>query len=436
MNMAAMYKDLPRSERSKQPFHFQHQKTEEVPHKWYGAVQKSSYRSPPINLMNGESWFTLPDVNRMPFPKPGKKYAVVNMVADIVTEDGRRPPTSEMYGHHWLLYDQVGTGSGDNLGCGGSGTFVSNIFGAGAELRGVNYDYPNGYGYFSSEGESFFSANLHFINTIDLSAQHFQGEANPDGSALKACIECNWSPGNTGIACKKNSRGNFGCCIDGGRCLTNNMKNRTKTTYYLSYDVYWSTDLSAIKPARTGVIDTFGCGSLGNIEANKASKDHTCNDKICTGDITREIDIDGTLIWAYGHQHVGAINASLYHNGKYICTSVPHYGTDPANPVGNEKGYTTGFDLCLQGDGASGATAKTLKVQKGDKLRVTSLYNVEKVDARILPMPADGYHGGVMGLFYFRIATDGEAVDSYKCQDAKCVLAGGGVPLATCQAAC
>eukprot|EP00666_Eupelagonemidae_sp_cell4sb_P014438 gene14438-17539_t len=238
------------------------------------------------------------------------------MVADVVTADGRRPPTSEMYGHHWLLYDKVGTGSGDNLGCGGAGTFVSNIFGAGAELRGVDYTYPKGYGYYSSEGQGFFSANLHFINTVDLSAQHFQDSANPQGAAVKACIECNWSPGNTGIACSKNSRGSFGCCIDGGRCLANDMKNKTKTTYYLQYD-----------PARTGVIDTFSCGNLGNIEAGKQSKDHTCDDKVCNGHVERTVDIDGTLIWAYGHQHVGAINASLYPNGKYVCTSTPHYGT-------------------------------------------------------------------------------------------------------------
>eukprot|EP00665_Eupelagonemidae_sp_cell47_P003168 gene3168-3063_t len=90
--MSEMYKGLPRSERSKQPFHFQHHRSETVPHRWYGEVQKDTYKSPPINLMNGEAWFTLPDVNRMPFPKPGKKYAVIDMVADVVTEDGRRPP--------------------------------------------------------------------------------------------------------------------------------------------------------------------------------------------------------------------------------------------------------------------------------------------------------------------------------------------------------
>merc|ERR1719456_430325 len=98
--MTAMYQELEEkgllTERSKTPFHFKEVKTETVPHEHYGAVQKTRYRSPPINLMNGEAWFTLPTVNRMPMPK-ASKFAIVNMIADIVTEDGRRPPTSEMY---------------------------------------------------------------------------------------------------------------------------------------------------------------------------------------------------------------------------------------------------------------------------------------------------------------------------------------------------
>lgn len=180
------------------------------------------------------------------------------------------------------------------------------------------------------------------------------------------------------------------------------------------------------------------------------------------------------MLWAYCHQHVGAINASLYHNGEYVCTSYPHYVTDPKNPIGNEQGYTTGFDLCMMADGTGGAKRKSLVLKKGDKLKVESLYNVEKVDPRILPMPADGFHGGVMGLFYFRVATDGtlppapgpagqnyicsvqqgcvasaSGLDKasceadckapttlYMCTDDKCIASGSGVSKATCEAAC
>ena len=41
------------TERSKQPFHFQHRNTVEVPHDYYGSVQKSTFRSPVIKLKSG-----------------------------------------------------------------------------------------------------------------------------------------------------------------------------------------------------------------------------------------------------------------------------------------------------------------------------------------------------------------------------------------------
>ena len=51
----------------------------------------------------------------------------------------------------------------------------------------------------------------------------------------------------------------------------------------------------------------------------------------------------GKLMWGYLHQHTGAINGTLSLNGKPVCTSSAIYGTDPANPPGNEKGYVVNF---------------------------------------------------------------------------------------------
>eukprot|EP00666_Eupelagonemidae_sp_cell4sb_P014725 gene14725-12527_t len=48
------------------------------------------------------------------------------------------------------------------------------------------------------------------------------------------------------------------------------------------------------------------------------TKSHTCDDKVCVGEVERTIDKSGEIIWMYGHQHVGAINGSLYHNGEYM----------------------------------------------------------------------------------------------------------------------
>jgi hypothetical protein len=56
------------------------------------------------------------------------------------------------------------------------------------------------------------------------------------------------------------------------------------------------------------------------------------------------------MLWGYVHQHVGALNGTLKVNGKPICTSKPIYGTDPAKPAGNEKGYVVNFTRCIDND--------------------------------------------------------------------------------------
>lgn len=99
----------------------------------------------------------------------------------------------------------------------------------------------------------------------------------------------------------------------------------------------------------------------------------------------------------------------------------------------------------MMADGTGGAKRKTLALKKGDKLKVESVYNVEKVDPRILPMPADGFHGGVMGLFYFRVAIDGLAPSeppspggqNYICTNAgTCSPSASGFDKATCEEDC
>lgn len=227
----------------------------------------------------------------------------------------------------------------------------------------------------------------------------------------------------------------FSCCRQGSRCLTNNMDDKSKKTYHLTYNITWITNLTQVKPLQYGVVDTWSCGSLGNIKQNMNSGTHKCDDKICVGEVERTVDKTGEIIWMYGHSHVGAINGSVFLNGQYICSSYAHYGNDTSNPIGNEAGYIKGFDVCMHKDLRQGAKVRSLQVKKGDKIKVQQLYNVHKGtngDPRTYPLPADGMHGGLMGLFYFFIS-----VDSYKCEKSQCVpVTHGGVALETCQAAC
>ena len=66
-----------------------------------------------------------------------------------------------LYSHHWLVYDKLIGGNGYDMGCGGHDNFVSNVYGAGGEMRGIDYAYPDGYGYISKSGKQHWSANIY-----------------------------------------------------------------------------------------------------------------------------------------------------------------------------------------------------------------------------------------------------------------------------------
>merc|ERR1711924_161461 len=90
------------------PFTAYHVSTSPVEHPLYDDAVVASYYSDDISLMKGEAWFTLPDVNRLPMPNPGVPWAVLAAKYDIVHSDTGVPvPLSEMYSHHWLVYDQL-----------------------------------------------------------------------------------------------------------------------------------------------------------------------------------------------------------------------------------------------------------------------------------------------------------------------------------------
>ena len=103
---------------------------------------------------------------------------------------------------------------------------------------------------------------------------------------------------------------------------------------------------------------------------------------------------DGDIIYGIGHQHIGALNISLYIDNDLKCTNVPKYGTQPGI-AGNEKGYVVAIPPCEFKN-------NKLHVKKGQKLTVTSLYNVDPNDDR--GIGPGGSHGGVMSLFYLGIA--------------------------------
>jgi hypothetical protein len=141
----------------------------------------------------------------------------------------------------------------------------------------------------------------------------------------------------------------------------NNPLDVSKKDYRLNYDVRWSRNLTSVASLQTGLLDISG----GRIEWNirdrallppvpgwlpTYSVNQTCTDTECT--TSRLIDVGtqptfagrtdticaGQLLSGYMHMHIGAINASLHHNGRPVCMSFPKYGDDPNNAAGNELG--------------------------------------------------------------------------------------------------
>jgi len=411
-----------------EPFVFEHEaSTFEEHHLYPSGVTKSHYVSPTFTLETGEAWFSLPDVTTLKMPQPGKPYAVIAVQYDIVEKGTKRSvPLNEMYSHHWLVYDRLVGSDGFNVGCGGPDTWVSNIYGAGGEMRGVHYVYPEGFGHVIP-GNRHWSANMHFIRTEDLSTKGFDGSI---GAATKSCIECEYAPGK-GASCVPGLGGSgiFGCCFDGCRCPVNNPKDKTTKGYQLVYNITWTTDIEIVKPVKTYVIDVFDCGILENLKANRKTHTTTCDDKLCISKVTRKMPTSGTIHWAYTHQHNGATNATLAINGVPTCTSLPHIGHDAQEKPGDEKGYLVGFRMCVDPD-----LDKPIKIKKGDELTVTSIASVDPADTRYLPIPG-GDHTGFMGLFYF-FFHEGDDADTYSCVSGRCVPDAAGVPLETCKAAC
>merc|ERR1711959_343110 len=125
------------------------------------------------------------------------------------------------------------------------------------------------------------------------------------------------------------------------------------------------------------------------------------------------------MLWSYLHQHIGGLNGTMFINDKPICTSAPIHGTDPTNPPGNEKGYVVNFTRCIDSDNLHNA----VRLEKGDKITVTALYDVDPKSTRALPFPG-GKHGGVMGLFFFVIDCDpGSMTKEFVCNDNQCLRA-------------
>jgi hypothetical protein len=397
-------------------------------------VQTTTYTSPPMAIQTGGSFFAFPINTRVPWPKGN--YTIMKTDFKIIDDltNASDVPLSEVYMHHWLIGAAIVFPNADLLGpCEGS-----LFYGAGAELRGMSYAYPEGYGMKRIDASGECSANLHLLRTQDLNTS-WDGLNDPKGNkyaAVKNCVECGYAPGRAS-ECKPINDGTFGCCFSDSRCPVNNPKDISTKTYHLQYEVQWTRDLTKLKHLTTGFVDIRNILTITewNVAPNMKSHPHPfipsgnqkCNATVCVDSnywIVGERAgagahlCPGRMLWSYTHMHTGAISSTMRIDGVPHCQTLPVYGTDPKNPPGNEKGYVVSFKPCVDNQ----TKGNGVHLKKGQRIDVDAVYDVDPISTRSAPLPS-GKHGGVMALFYYYMDCDpGSTEEEFVCRNKQCIL--------------
>lgn len=315
---------------------------------------------------------------------PTGKYAVLGFRGEVVGDANNSVPLSQVYDHHWILEDRYH----QNVLCPNGPQYV---FGIGAESRHTPANFPDGFGYIVEPNDEF-GGNIHLLHTVDL-------EGDSAAAAAKLCNECYYAP-NKGPECTPAMNGTFQCC--GDRCYSGVCKCPTKpgtkmvpTNFYLRYTVNFTRDTQKVAPIGIGTWTTPNCATFYGVQRNDENPESRSETSFV-------VEASGELIYAIGHQHVGAINISLFKNGEPACTSYPTYGSE-LGVAGNEKGYLIQMSECLNKQ-----KGKSLKLQKGDHVSVVAYYWVGSEDPRIAPLPG-GTHLNVMAYMYTAYTLDGPA---------------------------
>lgn len=320
-----------------------------------------TFRSPAVPLRSGQIANT--DQSKTSLEFITEPVAVHHFSSRVVDEDGTDVPLSELYVHHWLIYNSTSSNGGV---CGG----LANIWGIGAELRGDNYTYPPPHAIVTT-GEEKWTANLHFIRTT-----------NTNVADRQDCIECRCPDSDPPL----HPHGAVYCCKDRSQCY--GMENATimdTKNYYLEYTVGYlpiTKDTVALTVYSFDVTSTTttDCQIQYDVPLLQEGEDHTV-----TSTSIAPTDMNVTFVEV--HQHIGGHTFSVEHyRGSQklgdLCTAEPQYAVD-----GVDKGYLIAIPTCLFPEGP-------VVVKKGDGLVLTSVYTSRGLAGGV------GYHQGVMGLVF------------------------------------
>ncbi|MCO5562642.1 hypothetical protein L7F22_016270 [Adiantum nelumboides] len=348
-----------------------------------GEVKSATFRSPSFTLAPGEVQ------NTFYFGSSFVKghIGIKAFDAEVVDEDGNSVPLSEVYMHHWVVYNYLNTSSnvtilGNDGVCPGN---LSQLYGLGSETRLTSTWLPGPYavevGQYDNEEWLF---NVHAIDT--------RGTVDPFG-----CLECrcdlyNVTTQQDGQPLRDGYQGGLFCCYDGVHCQLKDGYVGDNRTYYLKYTVHYLDWDDSILPVKIYIFDSTYDNAVCKVEYDVPScSSQNLGISECTHiqESVMEVPIGGEVIYGVSHQHTGGIGATLYgQDGREICTSVPLYGN--GTEVGNEAGYIVGMTTCYPKPGS-------VQVMSGERLQMVSNYSRATS------------HTGVMGLGYIAVYPHTEA---------------------------
>jgi len=390
-------------------------------------------------LYDGENIFTY--ARKELIPNLDFDYAVlgVSSARNVNRDTGEAVSLDEVYVHHFTLHP------------------INMI---GAEVLNRNDDdpymrFPEGYAlHVTVDEQPFLGTNAHLLSNKNLAPIRGSLER-----AHKECNECYYAL-NKGSDCTPEVSGTFLCCGDSMACTVggedcacaatttttaakSSKRKRVTTKYRMELDLLVSRDIDKFKRVDQWNFAAPACSI--NINGDAVFEDYPA-DNFCakktptahkssssssssnpasvlffgSGSLYHQVPENnqepylrttvhvqapsgGTMVWAQSHLHTGGINATLYQNGKILCTSEAVYGTNPDifRNARDEQNHLVKISSCYDQiqDGIAFAA--------GDVFTIESYYYAGTDDDRFSNRFVAGEHKNVMSMFFTGVVFDG-----------------------------
>ena len=400
------------------------------------------YASTPLWLASGENvWVRVP----VQLGPADVSFGLTGFEAWVTDADGKRPAAARLYQHHWSIVSTPLT----NPLCFRNQDFPGFVQDGFPTL-------PEGTSIAIARGTQWI-ANIHLMRLDGIIGAR----------ALRECVECYYGPGK-GAACTPLMNGTFQCCGLGaasGRVKCKATFPLPLESYTLHYRVAYTTRPSPAGLLEVGLMAAPECSFTYHVFHGQDDAESLARNEIrmpCARGVHRAPCIrhptsstpdhasctvhaascliqhatwsprartihryDATLYTALGHQHLGALNMSLFLNGERVCTAsradfdrhylvsyahlldtwrpwTPCVPTRPAMPLMQSAQF--GLDKAEapveEGAAVAGVAAGWIRLRAGDVLRLDAWYDSGRRRERPANHAFGGTHLQVMSVLW------------------------------------